>query len=117
MGATPSRVRIPPSPPSLCGPRIMMVIFALVLLGVMVVAAAIVLVHLTAASRNAVGPIMTPAGEFDEIVRALALPERGRLWDLGCGDGRLLAALARARPGLRLAGVENNPVLWALARW
>lgn len=39
------------------------------------------------------------------LVAALA-PVSGRVLDAGCGTGGLLAALARARPALRLTGVE-----------
>lgn len=33
-------------------------------------------------------------------------PARGRLLDVGCGDGRLAQALAACRPGLRVAGID-----------
>src|SRR5205814_469249 len=54
-----------------------------------------------------------------EVLEALDLPTRGLFIDLGCGDGRLLTAALGARPGLRVVGVENNPVVWLVAwlRW
>ncbi len=36
--------------------------------------------------------------------------------DLGCGDGRLLKALARARPDCEFVGFEHAPLTWAWAR-
>ena len=36
--------------------------------------------------------------------------------DLGCGDGGLLARLARARPDCRFTGIEHAPLPWLVAR-
>lgn len=36
--------------------------------------------------------------------------------DLGCGDGRLLKALARARPDCEFVGFEHAPLTWLWAR-
>jgi 2-polyprenyl-3-methyl-5-hydroxy-6-metoxy-1,4-benzoquinol methylase len=38
----------------------------------------------------------------------MALPVRGRLMDIGCGNGALLRAFSTALPGWSLAGVEVN---------
>ncbi len=40
-----------------------------------------------------------------------------RFIDLGCGDGRLLRHLAKARPDCRFVGIEHAPLPWLLARW
>jgi SAM-dependent methyltransferase len=37
------------------------------------------------------------------------LPERGRVLDVGCGDGRLAASILARRPHLALEGVEVRP--------
>ncbi|MCX7897261.1 MAG: class I SAM-dependent methyltransferase [Rhodocyclaceae bacterium] len=50
-------------------------------------------------------------------VLASRLPAAARLLDLGCGDGRLLAALARQRPDCIFVGIEHAPLPWAIARW
>ncbi len=42
------------------------------------------------------------------------LPERGRVLEVGCGAGRFLRGVARARPGLQLCGVDLSQA--ALAR-
>ena len=42
-----------------------------------------------------------------QVVAAL-VPERARVLDLACGQGELLAELARAR-GCRVQGVERDP--------
>ena len=38
------------------------------------------------------------------------------LLDVGCGTGRLLEAVAAARPGLRLLGIDLSPEMLAVAR-
>jgi SAM-dependent methyltransferase len=39
-----------------------------------------------------------------------ALPERGRVLELGCGGGRLLNTIASYRPGLELSGCDIRPL-------
>jgi hypothetical protein len=39
-----------------------------------------------------------------------------RMIDLGCGDGGLLARLARARPDCEFVGIEHAPLPWLLAK-
>ncbi len=39
-----------------------------------------------------------------------------RFLDVGCGDGGLLARLARARPDARFVGIEHAPLPWLIAR-
>ncbi|MDR0996791.1 MAG: class I SAM-dependent methyltransferase [Zoogloeaceae bacterium] len=50
--------------------------------------------------------------------RAMAdrLPQGASVVDLGAGIGSLLVPLARLRPDLRLAGVENAPLVWFFGR-
>lgn len=38
-----------------------------------------------------------------------------RVADIGCGDGRLLRALARARADCEFVGIEHAPAVWLLA--
>jgi hypothetical protein len=75
----------------------------------------VMVVYFVAGSRNVVPAVFTPRLAVDEVLDALDLPERGLFVDLGCGDGRLLSAALKRRPGLRVLGVENNPVIWLLA--
>ena len=55
----------------------------------------------------------------DAVVAAFArewLEEGDTLWDLGCGDAKLLLAAARARPGVACVGVEVLPKPVEMAR-
>jgi hypothetical protein len=73
-------------------------------------------VYLVVSNRNHVPSVSTPQANIDEIVAALDLPSRGTFLDLGCGDGRVLAAAIGHRAGLRATGIENNPALVLLAK-
>jgi tRNA (cmo5U34)-methyltransferase len=49
---------------------------------------------------------------FNALGISRLLPQRGRLLDLGCGSGRLLARLAHGRPDARLTGLDlSEPML------
>ncbi len=53
-----------------------------------------------------------------EIVAALDLSDESVLYDLGCGDARILTACCREQPRARYVGIEKNwlPYLWAKMR-
>jgi SAM-dependent methyltransferase len=53
-------------------------------------------------------PTCTQAQEI--ALKLLSLSENDVLFDLGCGDGRLLVAAASQNPGLRCVGIEIDPV-------
>ena len=55
------------------------------------------------------------APALDAAILAAA-PERGRAVDLGCGAGSTALALATARPGLAVTGVDLSPELIRVAR-
>lgn len=56
---------------------------------------------------------MTPY--LDAAILAAA-PERGNAIDIGCGAGGTSIALARARPGLTVTGIDLSPALVETAR-
>ena len=45
-----------------------------------------------------------------KAMELLQLQQNDVLFDLGCGDGRLLIAAVKKYPGLRCVGVEIDPV-------
>lgn len=90
-----------------------------VLFLIVVVMAAIIIfavIHMLFSSRNAVPSVWTPSKLVDEVIDALELPESGVLYDLGCGDGRILAAATRQRPGIDAIGVDNDPAALSVAK-
>jgi SAM-dependent methyltransferase len=56
-------------------------------------------------------------GDWDGFARVLLAhaPARSVL-DVGCGDAKLLAAVLRAAPGVRVLGVDGSPAALAAAR-
>jgi SAM-dependent methyltransferase len=55
-----------------------------------------------------------PAAKLDEVLALLDLPARGRVVDLGCGKGDLLARVA-ARYDVDAVGIDRDPKLLAEA--
>ncbi len=62
--------------------------------------------------------VPTPSSRLPEIVEALDVAERDILYDLGCGDARILVACCLARPGAKYVGYEKDaiPYLWTKFR-
>jgi trans-aconitate 2-methyltransferase len=52
----------------------------------------------------------------DELVGKLNLKDNDRVLDLGCGDGRVTAELARLVPRGRVTGIDLSPVMIDYAR-
>jgi SAM-dependent methyltransferase len=94
------------------GYMILLVVMDVLMAAFVVVA----LVYMVSASRNSVHTVMSPRRVIPEVLEALDLPEQGVFYDLGCGDGRILAAVLARRPRLYAVGMENNPVVLAAAR-
>jgi precorrin-6B methylase 2 len=53
---------------------------------------------------------------LSEIVSALELNKQSILYDLGCGDGRILFAAAKANPDISCIGIEISPFPFLLAK-
>jgi len=58
----------------------------------------------------------TPAEKVRRMLDLAKLNANDVLYDLGCGDGRLLISAARDF-GARAVGIEADPIRWILARW
>ena len=57
-----------------------------------------------------------PSVAVSVAVDALDLRDDDTVFDLGCGDGRILKEVLRRAPGSRAVGVEHDIVPWMLAR-
>jgi SAM-dependent methyltransferase len=65
--------------------------------------------------RNRV-PLFFSSARAQQALAALIPSGQHTFLDVGCGDGRVLAGLAAARPDCRFEGVEQAWVPWLLAR-
>ena len=67
-----------------------------------------------------VPPVSSTAVEAADVVallRQAGLPERAIIYDLGCGWGALVLALARAFPNAQIRGIEISPLPYWVARF
>jgi hypothetical protein len=92
---------------------LVILVTAIVLVGILL---AFGTVYLVVSNRNQVPSVSTPQANMNEAIAALDLPTNGTFWDLGCGDGGVLAAAIAHSPGLLVKGIENNPALVLLAK-
>jgi hypothetical protein len=91
---------------------------------IIVLALCVVILVMTAALALAlVGGLMTgvpfiasPRATTDALTRLCPLDATSVFYDLGCGDGRFVAAMAKRYPTARCIGVEKAP-LPALLMW
>ncbi|MFH1146058.1 MAG: methyltransferase [bacterium] len=58
-----------------------------------------------------------PTAILPEIIKALDLKDDDVFYDLGCGDGRVLIAVARERPMIKCVGVEKAIFPYWTARY
>lgn len=61
-------------------------------------------------------PLFLSSAETRSALAGLLPGTPAHVLDLGCGDGALLAELARARPDCRFVGYEHAPLPWLWAR-
>ncbi len=88
----------------------------LFLLGFLFLVKAIYVVTLVIALPRTGGALfcVTHPGKISAVLKALPLGSGDQVLDLGCGDGRFLAAAAQC--GVRGAGYELNWLAWFLGR-
>jgi Methyltransferase domain len=66
-----------------------------------------------------VPPVSSSSSEAADVISLLkqaGLPERAIVYELGCGWGSLVIALARAFPEARIRGIEISPLPYWVAR-
>ncbi|MBI2121261.1 MAG: hypothetical protein HYU05_01020, partial [Candidatus Wildermuthbacteria bacterium] len=59
--------------------------------------------------------VPTPEVVVKDAVRLLKLDEQSKLYDMGCGDARVLIACWREEPRARYVGIEKDWIPWILA--
>lgn len=84
------------------------------LLVVLLLVGAAIAAHLLFWSRNEVPFVSTPKSVIEQIIYALHISDNGTIFELGCGDGRVLKAIHNPTKS-KLIGVDNNPMVLMVA--
>jgi SAM-dependent methyltransferase len=58
-----------------------------------------------------------PKSILAQITNALAIPNGGIVYDLGCGDGRVLRYAAKIQPNAQYIGIEKNAIPFWIAKF
>lgn len=66
--------------------------------------------------HNRVPYVRLPKGALREAVAELGVRDKDVVYDLGCGDGRVLMALRAVNKSAKYIGVENDWTVWLLGR-
>ena len=68
-------------------------------------------------SRTRIGYIPLPARAVPAVMKALDVTGTATVFDLGCGDGRILDAILQKYSSVTGVGIEYHPMVARLARW
>ncbi len=60
--------------------------------------------------------VPVPNAVLKNIYEALEVNDESTLYDLGCGEGRVLIYTAKRKPKAKYIGIENNPLPFFMAR-
>jgi Putative methyltransferase len=83
---------------------------------VLVLAASLLVFH----AITGVPPVSSSSSEAADVISLLkqaGLPKQAIVYELGCGWGSLVIALARAFPDARIRGIEISPLPYWVARF
>jgi 2-polyprenyl-3-methyl-5-hydroxy-6-metoxy-1,4-benzoquinol methylase len=58
--------------------------------------------------HTSTGPVPRSRALLERLARSVDLPQRGRLLDIGCGNGAFLKSASTILPGWKLSGTELN---------
>ncbi len=94
----------------------MLLAFLFALLGISIIALVLALYSLYSLIRDRVPYVSTSTWAIEWLCRNLKPATGAVVYDLGCGDARVITALKRAFPAIRAIGVERNWWPYLLAR-
>lgn len=97
----------------------MMLLFSILqwfLLGVLIIVFLLLLLWMWTGFWAKVPFIPVPNAVLPDIARALNVAEGSVVYDLGCGEGRVLFYLSKHIPKAQYVGIENSPFPLLLAR-
>lgn len=77
----------------------------------------IILIQVVAAFNTNAPFVPIPNGIEDEIINSLDLKEDSNIYDLGCGDARVLIKAVQRQPHIKAVGVEKAFLPYFLAKF
>ncbi len=94
-----------------------LLIFLFIVLAGAIVAAVFSLNSMWQTLRTGLPFVSTPQWAIDWLVNNLRLSSSDIVYELGCGDARVLAAIARKFPDAKFIGIEIQWWPYLLAKW
>ncbi len=68
--------------------------------------------------RSGLAPaISSPIEALGTICSQLKISDSDEVWELGCGDARVISYCAKKHPGTKFVGVENGIIMFTKAKW
>lgn len=94
---------------------ILLYVFQILLLIILVITTFLLLLWAIGNVKSKVPFITTSNAVLEDVSKALGVKDDSVVYDLGCGDGRILFYLSRFHPKAKYKGIENRmfPVLLA----
>src|ERR1044072_5321981 len=97
---------------------IFVIVIQLLLISALVFIIIPVLYGVATSTSNGQAPFVpTRKSILPDIVRALELKENSILYDLGCGDGRILQSAIKLTPQAKGIGIDHDWFPIMLAKW
>lgn len=80
--------------------------------------AIIMIIKLIDALTGKLGPtIATPLTAMGQINTALGIKSSSEVWEIGCGDARVLSYCAKLHPNANFIGIDNGILMLIRAKW
>lgn len=92
-------------------------IFAMFILAISVTVALSVLVYYFVTGVVPMSSTRAEAAEVVALLKEAGVPAKAVVYELGCGWGMLVTALAHAFPEAQIRGIEISPLPYWVARW
>ncbi len=90
----------------------------ILLLLIMIILLVFYVIKLVDVASSGLAPyISTPDSALPQILRALDIQDSDTVWDLGCGDARVLSYCAKAHTKASFIGIETGILPFLQAKW
>lgn len=88
-----------------------------VLLLVLVITFVFIVIAIDRTRAGLAPAISTPQSALKEICLAMSIKQNDEVWELGCGDARVICYCAKQNPKSKFIGIENGIIMLLKAKW